>query len=279
MSALLKTQDSNTTFKKISFSLLLMLFCLFITCSSSEMKKSKKSLSKKMKKVKTTIKNKENEPNIQQSPSFLETAAEEKLSTKSKLSQGNETVLQPNTTVLEPVESDTTSSPATNPLTLNNPVYQQPPQAVNPTNSGDPYEIANTKTSCTQMNCFYPNVCISNFVCKCGNENANYFKDSISSENPPYYCAYGRKKQLVAFLLEFFLPSFGHLYAGQYAIGVLKLLLPCVFVVLLYVIQNTLVKGIAGAGLCGMSIWWLVDIILYGLNKYSDQNGVRLASW
>lgn len=164
----------------------------------------------------------------------------------------------------------------------NNNIYNnQPtqPNAVQLQDPKDPYAYANTKQRCTQINCPFPSTCVADYVCKCEAAKANFFEDSINQENPPYYCIYYRKKQLVAFLLEFFIPPIGHFYAGQYLIACFKLILPCVFFFLFAKVENTLAKGIGGAGVCGLGIWWLVDIILYGINYYSDQNKVRLAGW
>lgn len=152
-------------------------------------------------------------------------------------------------------------------------------QAVILTNPKDPFEYAKTKVKCTQANCPFPNNCVADYLCKCASGNANFYVDPFIRENPTYYCIYTRKNQLSAFLLEFFIPPFGHFYAGQYAIAVLKLILPCIFASLFVFIENTMAKSISAGALCAMSVWWLVDIILYGINYYSDQNSVPLASW
>jgi len=216
-------------------------------------------------------------------PIFLETSTyvEKKIERKIKT---------PENTKQAPVSDNTlpsnTAVPTSNPGNSNenltaNP--QQPdtnkPNAVQFTDPEDPFAYANTKVRCTQVNCPFPSTCVADYVCKCGPEVANYFVDSEMKDNPTYYCIYSRKKQLVAFLLEFFIPPFGHFYAGQYLIATLKLVIPCILLLIFYLIQNDIAKSISGVGMCALSIWWLVDIILYGINKYGDQKSVRLASW
>jgi hypothetical protein len=30
---------------------------------------------------------------------------------------------------------------------------------------------------------------------------------------------------------------------------------------------------------CIFSAWWLADVIIFGMNKYNDSNGIPLRSW
>jgi hypothetical protein len=213
---------------------------------------------------------------------FLETSTnvEKKIESKLKTTQNTNQAQVSNNT-----STSNTANPTSNPGNSNENLTANPqqtetnrPNALKLTDPKDPFAYANTKVKCTQVNCPYPSTCVADYVCKCGPEVANYFVDSEMKDNPTYYCIYSRKKQLVAFLLEFFIPPFGHFYAGQYLIATLKLVMPCILL-LLFFIQNAVAKSISGAGMCGLSIWWLVDIILYGINKYADQYSVPLASW
>ena len=163
------------------------------------------------------------------------------------------------------------------------------------------YELA-SNINCNAYNCQYPNACTpDNKTCKCSFESAEYelYHPNTDTKTPSQgsqnieYCKYKRKKQIVYFLLEFFLNiGAGHLYAGNYLIGGVKLglvFLPCFILCVLLcigVVATDNIKEIAGVGAClgilvacSVSIWWLVDAILIGIRKYKDGNGVPLQSW
>lgn len=145
---------------------------------------------------------------------------------------------------------------------------------------------------CSQQNCQLPNgVCTDdNTTCKCLNGYANF--EVKGQETYGYYCTYVQKKQLVAFLLEFFVSSgVGHFYAGRTLFGVMKLLV-CIAPILISILMCCAVLSkdnsncwglfvsITSCGfVCAALVWQLVDIIMFGLNKYKDGNGVPLQHW
>jgi len=104
------------------------------------------------------------------------------------------------------------------------------------------------------------------------------------------FCNYRKKNQLVYFLLELLLNiGAGHFYVGNYLMGGLKIgliFMPCVVLCLLLclgVVTTNKHELLAGCGMClvcllacGISVWWLVDVILIGIRKYTDGNGVPL---
>jgi hypothetical protein len=146
---------------------------------------------------------------------------------------------------------------------------------------------------CTQNNCPFPNVCTDATVCRCAEGYANFHTETM---DPNVYCTYLQKKQLVAFLLEFFVTlGIGHFYAGRILFGVLKLLVylgPIIIGILmcccgLALKPNENSSGCLGlmtlicscAFCCAALAWQLADLIMFGLNNYKDGNGVPLLHW
>jgi hypothetical protein len=142
-------------------------------------------------------------------------------------------------------------------------------------NPNDPHMYANTKYTCNTANCPYPNTCTDTYVCKCSREYANFFSDPVEESNPTQYCTYKRKRQLIAFLLEFFLGGFaaGHWYTGQYIIAPFKVLGFIFYLGSLIEIDKHSFPYII---LVLFWVWQIVDCILYGINIYKDQNKVGL---
>jgi hypothetical protein len=179
----------------------------------------------------------------------------------------------------------------------------QYPLGPSPNYSSDPELIFGSarNISCTRYTCQFPNFCTeNNTICKCAWEFAEYElnKPSENGEaNISYqgqaFCAYRKKNQLVYFLLELLLNlGAGHFYAGNYVLGGLKvglIFVPCIaFCVMLClgIAVADKLEAVFSLGFlficllsCGMSVWWLVDIILIGTRKYSDGNGVPLNPW
>jgi TM2 domain-containing membrane protein YozV len=177
----------------------------------------------------------------------------------------------------------TTTTPTT---TTSSNITVEPPT----TNPDEKFNSA-PKIACTSTNCPLPyGTCQeNNSSCRCMPEYANFTPEGVKDAN---YCNYPRKKQLVAFLLEFFFTfGIGHFYAGRVGFGVAKLivlLLPVIGYILMcasVVAKDTgnclgLVAVIITYGFCcAGSIWQLVDIILFGINNYKDGYGVPLLHW
>lgn len=154
--------------------------------------------------------------------------------------------------------------------------------------------------SCSKFNCLNGN-CVDSKTCVCNKgyttSNKGLNKENINDKR--YYCNYQMKDQLLAFLLESILIlGFGHLYLGRLAYGLFKMTLICFFVGLdiinfyrsnklnkdnelnkvhnnkildrnYYFYFNILVYS-------GLTVFHLVDIVLMGLNKYPDGNGISL---
>jgi uncharacterized membrane protein AbrB (regulator of aidB expression) len=119
--------------------------------------------------------------------------------------------------------------------------------------------------------------------------------DNPSVINAGPYCTYERKKQLTAFLLQFFIFSgAGQFYVGnlQYAIPQLIItFIPCFLSCLLCcclrkdssegtrTCMGTFVCIITSLFSCTFFAWWLADVIIFGMNKYLDGNGIPLKDW
>ncbi len=143
-------------------------------------------------------------------------------------------------------------------------------------------------------NCLSPSYCESPTVCKCGEGFANY--DYPSQPKSNVYCQYEQKKQIIAFLLEFFVSlGVGHFYAGRVLFGAFKLLIllgPIIVIILTCFCGITLKPDESASNCisimtvifacvfcCASLIWQMVDIILFGINSYKDGNGVPLEHW
>jgi len=178
----------------------------------------------------------------------------------------------------------------------------------------DKYRFAKN-IECNKFNCLLPSICLDESFCKCGEEYANFNEDKNNYKNldnnnnyesnisnnenymkePQIYCNYKRKKQIISFMLEFFLFfGMGHVYSGNYIIGISKF----VFFVLLILFKvknnksnkemeieeddnqnNKKINWLHLLILLLAVIWYLVDIIFLALSKYIDGNGVPMLSW
>lgn len=145
-----------------------------------------------------------------------------------------------------------------------------------------------TQIQCLQeKNCFIPNKCIlNNTVCNCSIDYANFFpKDkSNSSQDDTIYCTYERKRQLTAFILTIFF-NFGvaQFYIHHISIAFIKLaiaLISIMFIPFAVFYKNPLLSMMVGLFFCFIiSIWGLIDLILFGINYYNDGNNVPLLPW
>ena len=139
--------------------------------------------------------------------------------------------------------------------------------------------------TCTSINCPSPNSCENGSVCVCDNTLANAQIDTTTDTyTDSIYCQYQRKKQLTAFLLEFFLPfGIGHLYLGRLKNGIIKLVLLFVLCCSLCFLPSTEDKKVVyclfSAFISLLLIWNLMDLIFIGLNRYVDGNKVLPQKW
>jgi hypothetical protein len=124
------------------------------------------------------------------------------------------------------------------------------------------------------------------YVCNCDSKYTTYPEESEIK------CNYERKRQLKAFLLEFFLTyGAGHFYTHNYKYAIPKL---CVFVFLycLFIGLRIISKAkeenktanliiCISAAICfvGMISWQIYDVVKYAQNKYKDGNGIELRGW
>ena len=126
----------------------------------------------------------------------------------------------------------------------------------------------------------------SNYVCVCDKKYITYPEDNEIE------CNYERKRQLKAFLLEFFLTyGAGHFYIHNYKYAISKLcvfvFLYCLFIALRIVSKakeenktaNLIICISAAVCFVGMVTWQLFDIVKYAQNKYKDENGIELIGW
>ena len=142
--------------------------------------------------------------------------------------------------------------------------------------------------NCTEKNCIGPNKCLyGNTFCNCSIEFANFFEEEnlINNKTEKIYCSYERKKQLTAFILTMFF-NFGvaQFYLGIQDIGFIKLGISMISVLLLpFAIcykRRVLLSMLIGLFVCFViSIWGLIDMILFGINYYNDGNDVPLNPW
>jgi len=146
---------------------------------------------------------------------------------------------------------------------------------------------------CTVNNCPPPHFCTNSSTCKCAEGFANYFPKSTTQETLISYCTYEQKKQLTAFLLQFFVFCAGQFYVGniQYAIpqliiGVIPWVLTCLMIFLRFGItakKKTCIHNLITIFNCLSAFtfcaWWLADVIIFGMNNFNDNNGVPLQHW
>ena len=113
----------------------------------------------------------------------------------------------------------------------------------------------------------------------CSGENYCYcFEGYISTFEKPYFCDYGQKDRTLYFLLEFVLSfGIGHLYAGHYFYGIIKLI--CYGSIFgLYLTKYSKKKGIDAARTrlflwVIITIWQFIDGYCIFKGIYPDGNG------
>jgi hypothetical protein len=142
-------------------------------------------------------------------------------------------------------------------------------------------------TQCGPYQCSTNGFCLNNLTCLCGVSFTSFPENSI------YQCCYKRRSQINAFLLEFFV-SFGagHMYTGRGDYAGSKITILLLFIGLnIFIHSAILCYGKNGkvwkwmkyiiivTSVVGFLTWQILDLIMYGLNKYVDANGVTLKEW
>lgn len=160
-----------------------------------------------------------------------------------------------------------------------------------PANNNYEFQVYNIQ--CNDNNC--PDErgqCFNTTTCVCADDYVNLMNedkdnnDDNNSDNA--YCNYKMKKQISAFFLEIIFPiGAGHFYVGKGIIGGFKLFLAlmiCVFACFTLANKDKanlklLFAIILGICTLGFFTWHILDIILYGINKYKDSNDIPLSGW
>ena len=155
---------------------------------------------------------------------------------------------------------------------------------INPDNM--PYYFATNLSSCNYINCpINHGVCINSSTCQCRKGFVTNLEElALAIYEGNYddfaFCCYEQKRQLVAFLLEFFVQcGAGHFYVKKYARAAPKL----VVTIMVYFASMVAAGGNGGEVLVilplGLFAWNLADWIMYGINAYNDGNKMPLEKW
>lgn len=151
--------------------------------------------------------------------------------------------------------------------------------------------LNNTIKQCTSDRDCGHGICDGNFVCNC-----NYGFIDFQDINGVYRrCEYAQKSQLRAFLYElFFNFGAGHFYLNKPNIGFVKmgcflfgLFLICLFPLSIKYLNEKfegdfsviLFSCIYYYYAIGLAVWYIYDLVNFGLNNYSDSNGMPLRKW
>jgi hypothetical protein len=148
----------------------------------------------------------------------------------------------------------------------------------------------NFKCVDTVASCSGQGVCSSNnATCICDQDFATFPVDA------PNQCNYKMKKQLVAFLCELFLGfGAGHFYTERYTDAGFKLaaFLFGIYIICLFPLSAKCISDKCDSDflvvtvscfyyLCaiGLAFWFIYDLVMFGMNKYMDGNGISLIPW
>lgn len=140
---------------------------------------------------------------------------------------------------------------------------------------------------CNNTNCNPKHgICTFNY-CQCNEQYATYPFNSKTD-----YCTYKRKKQWKVFVLEAVLAfGSGHLYSENYGRGISKLIFWIIgwaFFIMMRVFSVKKGKKdelafifsmLSCVFTFGMIIWYVIDVVMIGLNRYRDGNGINFESW
>lgn len=139
------------------------------------------------------------------------------------------------------------------------------------------------------LNCEQPEDCFrgtETTICNCQPEYETHPRDSTDQ------CNYQRKKQWISFILETVVAfGAGHFYAGNYARAVPKLIVWIIAWTLFGLMRVISVKreiedplalvyALWSFIFCSIIIvWYIADVVMIGLNRYRDGNGIEMIYW
>ena len=135
--------------------------------------------------------------------------------------------------------------------------------------------------------------------CICDSGYATSFKDSYNSHNSYMQCSYAQKTQQTAIILQVFIGYVGaaHFYVGNAVLGIFALMTFIFSIISPFCLEHCCIEPCCPKCLPRQSedrksvvdgckytfraiiiLWWLIDIIIFSLNKYTDGNHVELKS-
>jgi hypothetical protein len=165
-------------------------------------------------------------------------------------------------------------------------VSASPMNKMIPRDSSIPLENLTTGCKDDYIDCSGNGRCSStntDSVCIC---DSGYATKYNSRPLPEPQCTYKRKKQLIAFLLHFFIGSFtgaGEFYIHNVGFGFGQsflfwgVVVPVVFFIcidspfMLWCSVTLINAAVTG--------WWIADVVLFALNDRTDGNGYKLQPW
>ena len=141
----------------------------------------------------------------------------------------------------------------------------------------------NNDKDCNNGTCF-------NFMCTCNFGFIDYTDNGIFKR-----CYYEQKSQMKAFLYELFINfGAGHFYLSNNKVGFLKmsafifgLLLICLFPLTIKFFNDRfesdfsviLFSCVYYYYVIGIAVWYIFDLVYFGMNSYRDSNGIPLRPW
>ena len=144
---------------------------------------------------------------------------------------------------------------------------------------------------CSPETCPYPSLCVSKTTCQC---KKGFYNTNLNSKDYSNKCKYKMKSSSTPFWVEAITNiGIGHMLIGDYKVGIFKLFYMISTLCFFYFVcmsdtnsKKYLVDGyhliisIINLLMClGVFIWWLVDTICFGINKYKDNNGIELSNY
>lgn len=148
--------------------------------------------------------------------------------------------------------------------------------------------------------CFYD---LSVFINDKRKDKEDYFIDCIcnrgytSLDFQQTKCCYKQKSQFTAFLLEVLIGfGAGHLYIGNKTLGIIKMVVVLTFCCSSFLIgfifcyksnkninnierRYKVMNSVFLIGILVIILWQTTDMILFGINFFTDEYGVELNSW